>query len=130
MDKTVPSLFLVVCHDSLDSLYNMSSDKGKLQAAIIKRVVVGTHLFYSTKCLQIKENYGPNLDNLQVGQTVGVLVDEDHNLHLYVDGVDQGVAARDVPSPCYGMLDLYGQCELVSRLLLREIILKVYVNNI
>ena len=59
------------------------------------------------------------MDKLQVGHTVGILVDEDSNLHLYVNGVDQGVAARDVPSPVYGLVDLYGQCEQVQRLFYR-----------
>lgn len=34
-------------------------------------------------------------------------------LHLYVNGMDQGVAAQDIPMPCYPLVDLYGQCEQV-----------------
>lgn len=68
--------------------------------------------------LQIKEHYGPNLDKLQVGHTVGILVDEDSSLHLYVNGIDQGLAARDVPWPCHGLVDLYGQCEQVKSIFL------------
>ena len=63
---------------------------------------------------QIKEHYGMNLDKLQIGDTVGILIDEDNSLHLYINGVDQGVAARDVPCPCHGLVDLYGQCEQVE----------------
>jgi neuralized-like protein 4 len=45
---------------------------------------------------------------------VGVLIDDDSSLHLYINGIDQGVAARDVPCPCHGLVDLYGQCEQVD----------------
>ena len=47
---------------------------------------------------------------------MGILVDDDHCLHLYVNGIDQGVAARDVPMPCYGFVDVYGQCEKVKNI--------------
>lgn len=45
---------------------------------------------------------------------LGLLVDANSCLHLYVNGMDQGVAAQDIPSPCYPFIDLYGQCEQVS----------------
>ena len=61
----------------------------------------------------MKEHYGPNLDSLHTSHTVGILVDDDNTLHLYVNGVDQGVAGRDIPQTCYVILDLYGQCEQV-----------------
>ncbi|XP_064459470.1 neuralized-like protein 4 isoform X2 [Ornithodoros turicata] len=63
---------------------------------------------------KIKGSYGPNLDNLQPRHTVGVLVDLDNNLHLFVNGVDQGIAAQDIPPVCYALVDLYGQCEQVT----------------
>lgn len=58
--------------------------------------------------------YGPNLDHLGMGQTVGILIDNQNQLHLYANGIDQGVAARDLPSMCYGLVDLYGQCAETS----------------
>uniref|UniRef100_A0A8C5WRF5 Neuralized E3 ubiquitin protein ligase 4 n=1 Tax=Laticauda laticaudata TaxID=8630 RepID=A0A8C5WRF5_LATLA len=61
--------------------------------------------------LKICENYGPNLDTCPEGTVLGVLVDTGGCLHLYINGIDQGVAAQDIPSPCYVLLDLYGQCE-------------------
>lgn len=64
---------------------------------------------------QIKENYGPNLDELQIGHVIGIMVDEESNLRLFFNGVDQGVAARDVPGSCYGLVDLYGICDKVGR---------------
>uniref|UniRef100_A0A670Z775 Neuralized-like protein 4 n=1 Tax=Pseudonaja textilis TaxID=8673 RepID=A0A670Z775_PSETE len=63
--------------------------------------------------LKICENYGPNLDTCPEGTVLGVLVDTSGCLHLYINGVDQGVAAQDIPSPCYVLIDLYGQCEQV-----------------
>ncbi|MCI4384593.1 hypothetical protein PGIGA_G00040430 [Pangasianodon gigas] len=64
--------------------------------------------------LKICENYGPNLDTCPEGTVLGLLVDANGCLHLYVNGMDQGVAAQDIPSPCYPLIDLYGQCEQVT----------------
>uniref|UniRef100_A0A672GQ89 Neuralized E3 ubiquitin protein ligase 4 n=1 Tax=Salarias fasciatus TaxID=181472 RepID=A0A672GQ89_SALFA len=64
--------------------------------------------------LKICENYGPNLDTCPEGTVLGLLVDANSCLHLFVNGMDQGVAAQDIPSPCYPFIDLYGQCEQVT----------------
>ncbi|XP_063043226.1 neuralized-like protein 4 isoform X2 [Engraulis encrasicolus] len=64
--------------------------------------------------LKICENYGPNLDTCPEGTVLGLLVDSSSCLHLYVNGMDQGVAVQDLPSPCYPLIDLYGQCEQVT----------------
>ena len=61
---------------------------------------------------QIKENR-PVLRDQPVGSHVGLALDSDRGLHLYVDGTDQGVIGTDVPDPCYFMLDLYGYCTKV-----------------
>lgn len=55
------------------------------------------------------EQYGQNLDRLQVGDRVGVMRKENSTLHFYVNGVDQGTAAIAVPDNIYGVIDLYGQ---------------------
>ncbi|CAB1345235.1 unnamed protein product [Coregonus sp. 'balchen'] len=73
--------------------------------------------FPSTACClkrSICENYGPNLDTCPEGTVLGLLVDVNSCLHLYVNGMDQGVAALDIPTPCYPLIDLYGQCEQVT----------------
>lgn len=44
---------------------------------------------------------------------VGVRVDHEARLHLLVNGVDQGVAAKEIPPTVYVVLDLYGQCQEV-----------------
>uniref|UniRef100_A0ABM5GQC4 Neuralized-like protein 4 n=1 Tax=Pogona vitticeps TaxID=103695 RepID=A0ABM5GQC4_9SAUR len=64
--------------------------------------------------LKICENYGPNLDTCPEGTVLGLLVDASSCLHLYVNGMDQGVAVQDVPNLCYVLIDLYGQCEQVT----------------
>ncbi|OXU27740.1 hypothetical protein TSAR_003159 [Trichomalopsis sarcophagae] len=63
---------------------------------------------------KVRSSYGANLESLRVGSTVGLLLDEDSRLHLYIDGSDQGIAASDLPSYVYAVIDLYGQCEQVS----------------
>lgn len=45
----------------------------------------------------IIEQYGQNLDRLQVGDRVGVVRKDDGSLHFFVNSVDQGVAATNVP---------------------------------
>ena len=40
--------------------------------------------------------FGPNLDQLRAGQTAGILVDAKCQLHLYVNGVDQGCNSIDI----------------------------------
>ncbi|XP_074654148.1 neuralized-like protein 4 [Tubulanus polymorphus] len=63
---------------------------------------------------KMKTLYGQNLDSVGVGSVVGILIDDDSCLHLYVNDVDQGIAAKDLPNVCYAIVDLYGQCEQVT----------------
>ncbi|XP_076042886.1 neuralized-like protein 4 isoform X2 [Oratosquilla oratoria] len=77
-------------------------------------IICGDSVFYNG--VKIKGRYGPDLDSLAGGiggHQVGVLVDNELRLHLYVNGVDQGVAAKEIPANPYVILDLYGQCEEV-----------------
>ncbi|XP_054716329.1 neuralized-like protein 4 [Uloborus diversus] len=64
--------------------------------------------------IQVKTKYGPNLDALRNGHLVGVKVHQDRSLHLYINGIDQGIAAEEVPHPVYAVVDIYGQCKQVS----------------
>ncbi|XP_025081591.1 neuralized-like protein 4 isoform X2 [Pomacea canaliculata] len=64
--------------------------------------------------IKSKEHYGCDLTTIGLGHTIGILVDSHACLHVYVDGQDQGVAYKDVPQPCYGLFDLYGQCTKVT----------------
>ncbi|KAL7035128.1 hypothetical protein ACKWTF_008239 [Chironomus riparius] len=65
----------------------------------------------------IIEQYGQNLDRLQVGDCVGVVVRDDgieRRLHFFVNNIDQGPAADKIPDKVYGVIDLYGQAAQAS----------------
>uniref|UniRef100_A0A8B9KFF6 Neuralized-like protein 4 n=1 Tax=Astyanax mexicanus TaxID=7994 RepID=A0A8B9KFF6_ASTMX len=112
-----------VCIDRLNSSWTSSLSLGVIghspdrlnfpsTACCLKRSVwllQRDSVFHNS--LKICENYGPNLDTCPEGTVLGVLVDANGCLHLYVNGMDQGVAAQDIPSPCFPLIDLYGQCD-------------------
>ncbi|KOC67724.1 Neuralized-like protein 4 [Habropoda laboriosa] len=64
--------------------------------------------------IRVKTKYGATLESLQSNNVVGLFIDDDNRLHLITNGVDQGVAATDLPPYVYAVFDLYGQCEQVS----------------
>ncbi|XP_050081126.1 neuralized-like protein 4 [Anopheles maculipalpis] len=64
--------------------------------------------------MTVIEQYGQNLDRLQVGDRVGVVRKDDGTLHFWVNGIDQGPAATNVPEHVYGVIDLYGQAAQAS----------------
>ncbi|XP_025080979.1 neuralized-like protein 4 [Pomacea canaliculata] len=61
-------------------------------------------------------NVAESLKFLKVGSRVGLLVDSSNNLHFYVDGDDQGVAAKDVPYPCFALFVLGNNVNQVTAL--------------
>ncbi|KAM7309654.1 neuralized-like protein 4 [Ixodes scapularis] len=63
---------------------------------------------------EVLVDYCRNLDTLQVGDRVGVKRTSDGSLHFFINGADQGVAARNVPARVYGVIDLYGQTAQAS----------------
>ena len=46
---------------------------------------------------------------LQNGDLVGLVKTSDGRLRFFVNDLDQGVAARDVPDGAYGVIDLHGK---------------------
>ena len=63
---------------------------------------------------RISNSYGSqSLETLGEGNTVGLLRSAGC-LHLYINGVDQGVAEQFLPSHVYPIVDLYGRCAQVS----------------
>ena len=60
------------------------------------------------------EEYGCDLDQLSEGDVVGVMRTASGDLHFYVNGIDQGVAATGLPSKLYAVIDMYGKCAQVS----------------
>ena len=58
-----------------------------------------------------QENRVPfNLESVGVGQSIGCLVNRDGELRYYLNGVDQGVAWKGLPTdkPMWGFADIYG----------------------
>lgn len=47
------------------------------------------------------------------------------NLHLYINGLDQGVAATKVPTMVWGVVDLYGMTVKVRQVSFRFILIIV-----
>ena len=62
----------------------------------------------------INENYGTDLDKLEEGDKVGVLRTAQGDLVFFVNGVSQGVAATNIPSQVFAVIDMYGKCAQVS----------------
>ena len=49
---------------------------------------------------------GSSLYYLLAGSRVGLSLDSDHRLHLYMDGHHQGIIDSHVPQPCYALFDM------------------------
>ena len=45
---------------------------------------------------------------------VGVLRTSSGVLHFFVNGIDQGPAATNIPSKVYAVIDMYGKCAQVT----------------
>lgn len=115
-----------ICINKLDSRWSSSLQVGlvgqtpekltlPLSAVCLRKsswVISGDSVYHDGT--KVKSRYGPNLDSLHLGHLVGILVDTENQLHLVVNGVDQGVAAKDLPEICYAFVDVYGQCEQVT----------------
>ncbi|XP_059483047.1 neuralized-like protein 4 [Neocloeon triangulifer] len=60
------------------------------------------------------ELYGTDLDTLQEGDTVGVLLNHQGELEFLVNGESQGVAEASPPPRLFALVDIYGKCVQVS----------------
>ena len=49
-----------------------------------------------------------NLDELEEGDRIGMMIREGATLHYFINGMEQGIASTDVPSPAWCVVDLYG----------------------
>ena len=51
-----------------------------------------------------------DLDSLREGQTVGCMVSREGELHVYIDGVDNGIVWTGLPThkPFWGVADVHG----------------------
>ncbi len=63
-----------------------------------------------------RREYGDfNLDELCEGDRIGMTRKAGGDLHFYINGLDQGVAATKVPQQMWGVVDLYGMTVKVRR---------------
>ena len=60
------------------------------------------------------DEYGQDLDELKEGDRVGVQRTVNGSLHFFVNGVDLGVAATNIPQTVHAVVDLYGRCVEIS----------------
>ena len=65
---------------------------------------------------------GSSLSYLQAGSRVGLSLDSDHRLHLYVDGQHQGIIDSHVPQPCYALFDMAFCIEQVRHVLIGRLL--------
>ena len=58
----------------------------------------------------------PNLDDLSCGQTVGLLVTTNGQLHLFLDGKHSKEIATGLPvdTPLWGVASVYGTCLMIT----------------
>jgi len=62
-----------------------------------------------------RREYGQfNLDELAEGDRIGMMRKANGNLHYFINGLDQGVAASRVPLQVWGVVDLYGMTVKVT----------------
>lgn len=62
-----------------------------------------------------RREYGEfNLDELNEGDRIGMMRKANGNLHFYINGLDQAVAATRVPNQMWGVVDLYGMTVKVT----------------
>ncbi|OWR53166.1 hypothetical protein KGM_201376 [Danaus plexippus plexippus] len=64
--------------------------------------------------ITLVNSYGPELDTLREGDTLGVMRSCKGELFFYINGRCLGVAACDLPPRLFAVIDLYGQCVQVS----------------
>ena len=63
--------------------------------------------------LSIRDDYMGNLEELSIGDRVGVMLLESGELHYFINGKDMGCAAKDVPKQVYVVIDVYGRCSAI-----------------
>lgn len=49
-----------------------------------------------------------NLDELEEGDRIGMMIRTGRTLHYFINGMEQGIASTEVPTPVWSVVDLYG----------------------
>ncbi|XP_025114436.1 uncharacterized protein LOC112576297 isoform X2 [Pomacea canaliculata] len=87
----------------------------KYASGLPDSVIIGAgEVSYQHKCMQIP--LGVDLKRLHVGSRVGLLVTSSNDLHLYIDGQDQGVVAKNVTQHWFAVFDIGGSVSKVTAL--------------
>lgn len=60
------------------------------------------------------ECYGGNLDTLNETDRIGIMRTAQNDLMFSVNGEAQGIAATNIPVPCWAVVSLYGKCTQIS----------------
>ena len=107
-NRWTSSLMIGALFESPDKLHLPVTALGLKKNAI---VISGDTLYQNGHKVQ---TLGFNIDSLTTSQSVGILIDAAKNLKVLVNGQDHGIAVQNVPSVCYGLVDLYGQCEEIT----------------
>ncbi|XP_046397115.1 neuralized-like protein 4 isoform X1 [Ischnura elegans] len=72
----------------------------------------GTWIYYDVNVYGenkvVVPNYGANVCNTKVGETIGVMKRDNGSLHFFVNGIDQGPAISNAPSVVYGVYEVRG----------------------
>lgn len=58
--------------------------------------------------------YSLKINDVQVGDKLGMMKAPDSTLHFYLNGIDNGIAFSNLPEVVYGVVDVYGNCCKVS----------------
>ena len=72
-----------------------------------------------------------DLESLREGQTVGCMVSREGELHVYIDGVDNGIVWTGLPThkPFWGVADVYGRTKKIQ-LVSGEWLLSIAVSHV
>ncbi|XP_046397116.1 uncharacterized protein LOC124164008 isoform X2 [Ischnura elegans] len=77
-----------------------------------QRINGGTWIYYDVNVYGenkvVVPNYGANVCNTKVGETIGVMKRDNGSLHFFVNGIDQGPAISNAPSVVYGVYEVRG----------------------
>ena len=75
-------------------------------------ILLGSNIYHNDERRELKVN----LSSLREGQTVGCMVSREGELHVYIDGVDNGIVWTGLPThkPFWGVADVYGRTKRIQ----------------
>ena len=97
---------------SLLSLANNCSSALHLLPLSNSWLICSNGVYYQNE--KISNPFGPNLDTIAPGTTLGLCIDVEARLHLFVNGRNCGIVAKRIPNNPYVFVDLYGSITEVN----------------